>query len=177
MSRRDESPVSPNRERVLAFIAANPGCSRQDIADAVGLNRTAVAHHVATLRRCNLAGCQRQGRRVLHFPVLGLPAAPTLLGLLRLDGARRVLLALAEDPNRSVRALARALGIAPHSVRWHVARFEREGLVQVHGGLVGPRRFELNRAVLELLASEGLAGAAEPQDRPALAPLLEVRLG
>jgi predicted transcriptional regulator len=159
--RAPEPAVNPNRQRILDFIKANPGCSRQDIADAVGLTRTAVAHHFQTLRRADLAGCQRQGRRLLHFPVLPLPAPPTLLGLLRLDGARRVLEALAADPERSVRSVARHLGMAPHSVRWHLARFEREGLLANRRSLVGPRRFEIDPRVRALL---GPAAAAEDDD-------------
>lgn len=164
MSPARSGVVSPNRQRVLDHVRLNPGCSLQDVTDAMGLTRTSVVHHLRALVHRGEIGTERQGRRLLHFASSSpLPGPRSLLGMLRVDSTRRVVEAVHADPTRSVRSLARLLGLTPHTVRWHLGRLEREGLLQVHGRVLGPRRIDLHPAMRQAL---GQVEAAAPTPAP-----------
>jgi predicted transcriptional regulator len=133
---KETTPRSPNRRRVLMHIQAHPGSCLQEIADSIGLTRTALAHHLRALERDKLVSSVRQGRRVLLFPSsITRPAERSVLGLLRQASARAVLEALYVNPTESFRKVAVRLGMAPHTLRWHVQRLQEQGIIHVlqHG--------------------------------------------
>ncbi len=158
------------RDRLLAFVRAHPGASIQDLADHLGVGRTAVVHHVRRLARQRELVSQGLGRRRLHFAAAATPPEQRgMLGLLRLRMARCVLEELRADPSVSWRGLARRLRVAPHTIRWHVARLRDEGLlhVETHGG----RKHAL------VLHPELLSVHAAPAPFPAPQPTVGTILG
>ncbi len=117
----------------MAWIESNPGASLQELADALGVTRTAANYHVRRLVRSGTVRQVRQGRRVLHFgPVRNTPLRDTVMAALRQQRVRELLQMLMQDPTASWRELAAALDVTPRAVRWHVRRLEEEGLIEVH---------------------------------------------
>ena len=131
---RPEGPQeAPAPERILAAVKQSPGLCVQDLAQAVGLSRTAVLYHARRLAKRGHLVMVRRGRRLAHFPASIRDAAQhTLLGLMHLRTARLLLERLAEEPTMSWRGLGRSLGITPRAVRWHVHRLRQDGLLEVH---------------------------------------------
>lgn len=124
--------LAAHHQRLLAIVRAEPGLCLQELADRIGLTRTAAIYHVRNLSKRGYLSCVRQGRRVMHFvPDATRPPERTMLGLLRLTTVRTVLDELHRDPGVSWRTLARKLDMAPHTIRWHVSRLRREGVLEV----------------------------------------------
>ena len=57
--------ATPSRVRILGRLSAGP-CSVGELADAVGMEPSAVSHQLRVLRHLGLVVGQRQGRRVLY---------------------------------------------------------------------------------------------------------------
>lgn len=163
------------RARLLALVAGRPGMSIRELAQALGVRRTAVVHHLRKLGAAGKVRCVRSGRRLLAFPAAATPYEG-LVGLLRLETVAALVAALRQDPSLSVRGLARRLDVTPRAVRYHLLRLESLGLLRLGWGP--------GRRVL-LLDEAAAAGAlrdrpgpppAEPAALPA-APLLVLRPG
>jgi ArsR family transcriptional regulator len=57
--------ATPSRVRILGRLSAGP-CSVSELADAVGMEASAVSHQLRLLRHLGLVVGQRQGRRVVY---------------------------------------------------------------------------------------------------------------
>jgi predicted transcriptional regulator len=155
---------SPNRRRILLHIQAHPGSCLQEIADSIGLTRTALAHHLRALERDALVARNQQGRRVLMFPSsITRPAHRSVLGVLRQASARAVLEALYANPTESYRKVAMRLGVAPHTLRWHVQRLQEHGIIHVlrHGRTGTGHTLHFHPSVRESL--QGIGSGPERQ--------------
>jgi DNA-binding transcriptional ArsR family regulator len=57
--------AAPSRVRMLARLRESP-CSVNDLAQAVGMEQSAVSHHLRLLRHLGLVVGERQGRRTIY---------------------------------------------------------------------------------------------------------------
>src|SRR3954452_16525454 len=57
--------ATPSRVRILGRLSAGP-CSVNDLAEAVGMEPSAVSHQLRLLRHLGLVVRQRDGRRVVY---------------------------------------------------------------------------------------------------------------
>jgi predicted transcriptional regulator len=123
-----------HHQRLRELVLANPGMCLQEIADRLGLSRSATVHHVRRLIRRGVLVAVRQGRRASHF-VAEHPLKTnerSLLSLIRLTTTKNILAELSREPTLAWNEIARRLRIGAHSVRWHISRLRREGVLEVH---------------------------------------------
>ncbi|MEA3203266.1 MAG: Helix-turn-helix domain, partial [Thermoplasmata archaeon] len=140
----------PAQARILVVVAERPGACVQDLAEDLGITRTATLHHVRRLTREGLVRSVRHGRRVLHFLAAAQPP-PSLLGLLHVHTARLVVEMLSQDPAASWRKLAKQLGITPRAVRWHIRKLEKEEALHVQPSRFGPGHVTVLSPVLRAM--------------------------
>jgi DNA-binding transcriptional ArsR family regulator len=57
--------VAPNRLRILARLSRSP-CCVADITSAVGMEQSAVSHHLRALRHAQIVSAHKRGRRVFY---------------------------------------------------------------------------------------------------------------
>jgi DNA-binding transcriptional ArsR family regulator/NAD-dependent dihydropyrimidine dehydrogenase PreA subunit len=57
--------AAPNRVRIIACLRESP-CSVTELAGAVGMEQSAVSHHLRLLRDLGLVVCYRRGRKVIY---------------------------------------------------------------------------------------------------------------
>lgn len=120
------------RREILRLVDEAPGISVGEIASRLGVRRYTVDYHVHLLEKDRLVVSERQLRRVRLYP----PGAPRVRGpLSAVEEAachplrRTVLAHLLQRGHASVNDLV-ALTASPDStVRFHVARLVRDGLV------------------------------------------------
>ena len=149
------------RQRLTDLVGRRPGSSIRELADVLGIRRTAVVHHLRLLGRAGAVRSVRSGRRVLVFPARANPFEG-LVGLLRLRAVQRIVEALRDEPGLSIRGTARRLGVTPRAVRYHVARLRDLGLVRIEWGLGGRRTLLLEARAVELLGPGVPAGPVAP---------------
>lgn len=123
-----------HHQRLHDIVRTNPGICLQEIADRMGLSRSATVHHVRRLVRRQFLVVVPQGRRAAHFVADHSlkHTERTLLSLLRQQTTRTILGEIQREPTIAWNELARRLRVGSHSIRWHIARLRRAGLVEVH---------------------------------------------
>lgn len=118
--------------KVLDLVGECPGISIQELADRVGVSRTATVYHVRKLTKAGTLGTARVGRRVVHFMVARSAEFPGVAcGMVRLPTVAPLLSTLIRKPEISWRELARRLSLTVQTIRWHVGRLEKMGLLSV----------------------------------------------
>jgi DNA-binding transcriptional ArsR family regulator len=65
LSRVGEALADPTRRAVLVHLLAGPGYPAE-LADAVGVSRSAMSNHLACLRGCGFVTATYEGRRVRY---------------------------------------------------------------------------------------------------------------
>jgi predicted ArsR family transcriptional regulator len=130
----------PVRERIVAIVAASPGVHEMAVARELGISHTLTQYHVRMLVEFGSVEVKRFGGRKCLFLPGGLGRTERSLLLAERGGkAGQVVDLVAAQPGIAQRELARALGIAESSVKWHLDRLERQGLLAVERGPSGKR--------------------------------------
>lgn len=159
------------RQRILDTVARQPGISIRELADALGLWRTSVVHHLRILGRQRQLRTVRNGRSVLVFAAAHSPF-DGMVGMVRMRMVQRLIQAIEGEPATSVKGLARSLGITPKAVRYHVLRLQRLGLLARPVTPLGRRRFVLAPQALDMLRRlEGMSGLPARLQQAGAAPL------
>lgn len=133
---RDRVLANPNRRAIWSHISSAPGASVTDIANACGLSRVVVRHHLATLSAHGLVSTRSEGRRRCHYAMGDLPTEhETALRAVLSNPRRAAIAALILDamtpPTQEEAAVAARC--SPRLASYHLARLEREGLVAGEG--------------------------------------------
>jgi DNA-binding MarR family transcriptional regulator len=123
-----------NKRAVQRFIVEHPGLNLQELADAVGINRTAVIYHVRRMVRAGTVVTLRQGPHVLHFPSTMPKEQQGALSLLRIASVRAVAQELHHDPNLSCPRIAGRLHTTVRTVRRALRALTDRGLLRVEEG-------------------------------------------
>lgn len=135
---RHDLGLGPRKRRVLEILEAYPGLNLDEVALALGVQRTAAKHHLLYLEKLGLVTRVRWGRHRLHFPK-SLPASERILFcLFRVPSLHRLTQALMVDPSLDGARLATQLQVSPRTIRRAVRLLTRNGLVRVHAGAGGP---------------------------------------
>lgn len=124
-------PENLNRRAMYRFIVDHPGLNLQELADAVGIQRTAALYHVRRMVREARVVTQRHGPHLLHFPSDMPREQRTALSLLRIPSVRAVALELHRDPKLSPGALAAKLDTTVRTVRRALRALQSNGLLRI----------------------------------------------
>lgn len=136
---REELEEHPLRAQILDIVRADPGIHAAGIAERLQASKGSVRHHLRLLSGAGLLQHGRLGARTGYFAVGAAPQARQAALAVRTGTARRILDALSGAPAESVRDLAERVGVSYASVRHHVERFERAGLVTLERSTAGTR--------------------------------------
>ncbi|HEX2066154.1 MAG TPA: winged helix-turn-helix transcriptional regulator [Candidatus Thermoplasmatota archaeon] len=140
-----------NRRAMYHFIVEHPGLNLQELADAVGIQRTAALYHVRRMVREAVVVTQRHGPHLLHFPSAMPREQRTALSLLRVPSVRAVALALHHDPGLSHGALAAKLDTTVRTVRRAMRTLQSNGLLRIEEASQGSGRIAHLHPELRLL--------------------------
>lgn len=130
---RIESPRlldHPVRRSIVDVVEAQPGIHYQAILRTVGGGKGAVEHHLGKLVAAGLLRRHRGPGYTCYFPAGTDRRVAAAAGVLKADGARRVLAAASGRPGASSVDLAQATGLDASTVSHHVHRLAAAGLVR-----------------------------------------------
>ena len=120
-----------NRQRLADHVERHPGIHLRKLARDLGLAIGTTEHHLHLLVRHGVLERHDQGGHAAYFAAGACPAPERrLLCALRSDTPRRLLRALAADPDLDPAGLAARLGISRSAVAHHIAKLVAEGLVE-----------------------------------------------
>lgn len=120
-----------NRDRIHALIGEKPGLNIQEIADATGIQRTAVNHHIRHMARTGDVVKRRQGLNVLHFPPTIPPMQVRALSCLRVPSILLVVEQIYHQPSVTWNDIAHRYDLNERTVRRAVQTLEDEHLLRV----------------------------------------------
>lgn len=125
---REDVLEHETREAVYELLKRTPGCSLEEIADALELSRSTARHHVRVLVDAEMIAQETRGRCRIHYPV-GRRQDAIRRHLLSHDTRARVAEELDGTP-RSVTDLAEALDENPGAVHFHLKKLCEADLVE-----------------------------------------------
>ncbi len=123
---------SPYREKILAHIKANPGCTQKQLIVAMECSRGSVCYHLDKLQRAEKIQRIYTGRAPRYYLAAAKtenPLEQSLRYLLSLKKSGRVLHTLSEHPAATRKELAELLSISPQTVHWYLRTFTEKELL------------------------------------------------
>jgi len=131
---KDDLEDHPVRAAILDVVRAEPGIHDVELSRRLGKGRGAVRHHLGLLTAASLVRKESARGHVGYFPRDADADVRAATMALRSATARRLLETVAAQPGRNVTHLAEDLGVSDTSVKYHLKRLQRVGLVAVEGG-------------------------------------------
>lgn len=142
----------PKAQSIIQILHLRPGLNIEELARALGVQRTAANHHVRILEREGILVRVRQARHQLHFAGDTTPLEREVLCLLRIASVQRVVRALFEGQPPTGDTLGPALGLTGRTARRALRLLNSRGLLRVENGADGARRAHLHPTIRLLLA-------------------------
>jgi DNA-binding MarR family transcriptional regulator len=145
---------SEKRRRLLEVLDRSPGLNIDELAQTLGVRRTAAIHHLRRLEKQITIVRVRQGRHVLHFLGSLPPSRRAAICLARVPSIQRIIQDLAQNPQYSQEDVATRVGVSRRTVRRAIRRLSEFRLIDLQPAL--ERRGIVVRLGLELASSTGL---------------------
>lgn len=139
---------SDARGAILGYLSATPGAHFSKVRDDLHLGTGEAQHHLRRLIEQGAVESRRDGDYRRFFPAERFsPFEQDVLGWLRRETPRGMLVHLLRDPDATGRDLSERLGVSRPAVSKHAADLERTGLLSRTDGY----RIEHPETVLLLL--------------------------
>lgn len=128
---RDRAVSHPTRAAVFEAVAGGPGRTAAELARALAMDRTTAEHHLRVLHEFGAVERKRAGPRTHWFKNGGAfnEAQKREAIVLAHSKTRAVFEASSREPHATLAALARTTGIPLSTVRWHLLRLQRLGVL------------------------------------------------
>lgn len=119
----------PTRWRLLATIAAKPGCTKSDLCRSTGLSWGSIYHHITQFRAEGKIRLVQTDRRVFLY-LADVPVDQLSTLRLQHDALKGTLLAhVRQEPGIGINALSAAVGLSRKIVRRHLNELVSGGLL------------------------------------------------
>ena len=133
--RADRLLDQPQRRLLMDLAEAEPGIHFQELGRRTGLANGVLVHHLRKMVEGGLLVARASGRYTCYFPRGTERSRMDGAPVLKAEGARQVLAAVAAQPGLSSQEVAAVTGLQPSTVSYHVQRLASAGLL--HGNRDG----------------------------------------
>lgn len=120
----------PSRNRIYALIVQRPGLHFRQIQRDTGMGVGSVRYQLSVLERNNIIVSERIHSKLRFYPASLGNEQRKLLGVLRQETVRRIMILLIERPGLSHGEISRQTGISPSTATWHLKRLRTLNVVQ-----------------------------------------------
>lgn len=120
------------RKRIYATLQEGAGATLTQLTTRLGLTATNTLWHLRKLEQANLVRTRRFHGSTLYYVVEGGVQQRTLtvcVAALSVGNARDILHHVLQNPGVHQRELARAIGVNPGTIRWHVRKLIDAGVL------------------------------------------------
>lgn len=119
------------RREIYESLREKPGAHFSDIQRSLEMATGTLQYHLKVLEDRGLVEVEREGRYTRYFVSLEVDRRDKeMLGVLRQETARRVVLVLLEEGVSRLTVLSNRLGLAPSTVSFHLGNLEEAGVVE-----------------------------------------------
>ncbi|PSQ32296.1 MarR family transcriptional regulator [Halobacteriales archaeon SW_10_68_16] len=122
-------------DAIRGYLTATPGAHFSKVRDDLQLGTGETQHHLRRLENTGAVESRKDGNYRRYFPAGRFSEFEQVaLGYLRRETARRMVVALLEDPSLSAGAIADRLGVSRPTVSSYARQLDEAGLLSREGG-------------------------------------------
>ncbi|MCM2325678.1 MAG: winged helix-turn-helix transcriptional regulator [Candidatus Woesearchaeota archaeon] len=118
------------RRNIYEIVKKFAGCHFREIERKSGFSTGSVKYHLDYLIRNGLITQEKDNGNVRYYPIEFMPENKRLLGLLRQESIRKILLFLLTHGDANHEQIASFTGLSPSTVSWHLKKLEQNGIVR-----------------------------------------------
>ncbi|HEY7588600.1 MAG TPA: winged helix-turn-helix transcriptional regulator [Thermoplasmata archaeon] len=121
-----------SRRRIYEYLLQNPGVHLRRIGQALGMSTGMLSYHLMYLERLGMLKSEADGHRKRYFIARAfMEVQRRILGLLRQDVPRRIVLEILLQGERTFSELQAAAGVSKSTLSYHLQKMtSRELLVR-----------------------------------------------
>jgi predicted transcriptional regulator len=125
-----------SRRRIYEFLLANPGVHLRRIGQHLGMSTGMLSYHLGVLERRGLLKSEELGHRKRYFIARAFAEAQRrILGILREDVPRRIVLEILQFGERTFAELQASVGVSKSTLSYHLQKLlAREILLRTKRG-------------------------------------------
>lgn len=118
-----------SRRRIYEFLQANPGVHLRLIGKVLGMSTGMLSYHLDYLERNGLLRSEAEGHRKRYFSGAFAEAQRKIIGTLRQDVPRKIVLQILEHRERTFAQLQGAVGVSKSTLSYHLKRMLQRDVV------------------------------------------------
>jgi predicted transcriptional regulator len=119
-----------NREEILEYIRAHPGCTIADLSKNTDINRGSVKYHLSVLLIERKIVRKKEGKLMYLFPNGGTdPEKKRMYGYIMSPPKQEILKIIQNESGISNKEIAERLGLDKSTAHWHLQQFLNEKMV------------------------------------------------
>lgn len=112
-----------SRRRIYEFLLANPGVHLRRIGQHLGMSTGMLSYHLGILERHGLLKSEELGHRKRYFIARAFAEAQRrILGVLREDVPRRIVLEILQHDQRTFAELQASVGVSKSTLSYHLQK-------------------------------------------------------
>ena len=119
-----------SRKKVYGFVKKHPGCHFRDLERKSGIPATSLKYHLNFLNKYGLISEEKDGIKIRYFPEKFNLENKTLLGLLRQESVRKILLFLVSNEKSNHDTIVGFVQLSPSTVSWHLKKLESKHVIK-----------------------------------------------
>jgi predicted transcriptional regulator len=130
MNRMDDALSLENRRRIFHYIRDNPGTHVREMERGLDMQPGLLSYHLDYLEKRQLIRSEDDGHRKMFFPIEGfIMQDRKMVGVLRQESPRRILIHLLIYGPTSFQDLQSSLGVAKSTLSYHLGRMVGRGII------------------------------------------------
>ncbi len=119
-----------SRRKIYEYLLANPGVHLRRIGRALGMTTGMLSYHLAYLERVGVLKSEEDGHRKRYFIArVFLEAQRRILGVLRQDVPRKIVLDILLHGDRTFAQLQQAAGVSKSTLSYHLQKMTAKELL------------------------------------------------
>ncbi|MBS3081154.1 winged helix-turn-helix transcriptional regulator [Candidatus Pacearchaeota archaeon] len=124
LSKKDKILKLEKRREIYEFVNKNSGCHFRDIERKLRIPGTSLRYHLNYLTKHNLLSAEKFGNNVRYFSKELTSENKQLLGLLRQNSMRKIVLCILKKKNCTFEDVAEFVNLSPSTVSFYLKKLE-----------------------------------------------------
>ena len=130
MSENDKKMLElETRKKIYLAVKKYAGSHFREIQRRSGLAVGSVQHHLHALAKSGLIREVKKGNNIVYFPREFESGNTVLLGLLRQESIRKIILFIMMNKNCNHEQIVKYVNLSPSTISWHLKKLQQERII------------------------------------------------
>ncbi len=118
------------RRKIYETVSKYAGCHFREIERKSELSAGTVKYHLHFLTKHSLITLEKEGNNLRYFPKEFKPQNKLLMGLLRQESIRRIILFILINEGCAQESIIASVKLSPSTVSWHIRKLEDAKIIR-----------------------------------------------